>query len=118
MITCELGEKKYSIDFVSGRALREIGPALEMYTKIAAITAAVAKGDNLAEDQQPDINEAMDVMVKWFCVMFRNQFTPDEVYDSYPVDRLMHDVAFALVSVQTQMTQLLESFPTKAAETK
>ena len=28
MITCTLGEKKYTMDFVSGRALREMEPAV------------------------------------------------------------------------------------------
>lgn len=27
MITCKLGEKTYHIDFISGRALRELEPA-------------------------------------------------------------------------------------------
>ena len=30
MITCKLGEKTYSVDFVSGRALREMEPAAKM----------------------------------------------------------------------------------------
>ena len=54
----------------------------------------------------------MDTMVKWFCVLFNNQFTPDEVYDNYPADRLMHDIALALMAVQTQTTEVLDSFPT------
>ena len=34
----------------------------------------------------------------------------------YPVDRLMHDIALALMAVQTQTTDVLSDFPTKAAE--
>ena len=30
----------------------------------------------------------------------------------------MHDIAFALMAVQTQATNVLDSFPTKAAETE
>ena len=30
MITCTLGEKKYAVDFISGRALREMEPASKM----------------------------------------------------------------------------------------
>ena len=63
------------------------------------------------------IAEAMDEMIKWFCILFGNQFTPDEVLDYYPVDRLMHDIAFALMAVQTQTTHVLNEFPTKAAQT-
>ena len=35
-----------------------------------------------------------------------------EVYDNYPADRLMHDIALALMAVQTQTTEVLDSFPT------
>jgi hypothetical protein len=51
-------------------------------------------------------------MVKWFCILFCNQFSPDDVYDYYPADRLMHDIALALMAVQTQTTEVLASFPT------
>ena len=44
--------------------------------------------------------------------------TPDDVLDGYPVDRLMHDIALALMAVQTQTTSILDEFPTKAAQTE
>ena len=52
------------------------------------------------------------------CILFGNQFTPDDVLDYYPVDRLMHDIALALMAVQTQTTEILDEFPTKAARTE
>ena len=58
-----------------------------------------------------------NVMIRWFCILFGNQFTPDEVLDYYPVDRLMHDIALALMAVQTQTTGVLDEFPTRAAQT-
>ena len=33
MITCTLKDKKYAVDFISGRALREMEPAAKMYAK-------------------------------------------------------------------------------------
>ena len=51
-------------------------------------------------------------MVKWFCILFNSQFTPDEVYDNYPADRLMHDIALALMATQTQTTEVPDTFPT------
>ena len=54
-------------------------------------------------------------MIRWFCLLFGNQFTPDDVLDYYPVDRMMHDIALALMAVQTQTTEILDEFPTKAA---
>ncbi len=114
MITCTLGERKYTVDFISGRALREMEPAAKMYGKIVAISNAALKGETVPDTQQLTINDAMDVMIKWFCLLFQNQFTPDEVLDGYPVDRLMHDIALSLMAVQSQTTEILSDFPTKA----
>lgn len=113
MITCSLADKKYTVDFISGRALREMEPAAKMYGQIVALSNAAVKGEALPEDRQPTLTEAMDVMIKWFCLLFGNQFTPDEVLDGYPVDRLMHDIALSLMAVQTQTTEILDEFPTK-----
>lgn len=54
--------------------------------------------------------------IRWFCLLFGNQFSSDDVLDGYPVDRLMHDIALALMAVQTQTTEILNEFPTKAAK--
>ena len=54
----------------------------------------------------------MNVKVKWFFVLFKNQFTPDEVYDNYPADRLMHDIVLAMMAVQTRTKEVLDTFPT------
>ena len=115
MISCSLGDKKYTIDYVTGRALREMEPAAKMYAKIVAVSNAAVKGEAVETDGLT-IGEAMDVMIKWFCVLFGNQFTPDDVLDNYPVDRLMHDIVIALFAVQAQTTDVLASFPTTAAE--
>ena len=103
------------MDYVTGRALREMEPAARMYAKIVAVANAAAKGEALSEEETFTIPEAMDVMFRWFCILFGNQFTVDDVLDHYPVDRLMHDVALALMAVQTQTTGILSDFPTKAA---
>ena len=118
MITCKLGEKTYTVDFISGRALREMEPAAKMYAKIVAFSNAAVNGEAVAEDAKFTIPDAMDVMIHWFCLLFGNQFTPDDVLDGYPVDRLMHDIALALMAVQTQTTEILDEFPTKAAGTE
>lgn len=117
MITCTLSGKRYHVDFVSGRALREMEPAAKMYGRIVAISNAALRGETSEEAQNLSIAEAMDEMIKWFCILFGNQFTPEDVLDHYPVDRLMHDIAFALMAVQTQTTHVLNEFPTKAAQT-
>ncbi len=118
MITCTLGGQKYTVDFVSDRALREIEPAAKMYGRIVALSNAAIKGEMPADADQLSVADAMDEMIKWFCILFGNQFTPDDVLDKYPVDRLMHDIALALMAVQTQTTNILDEFPTKAAKTE
>ena len=112
MVTCTLGDKKYSVDFISGRALREMEPASKMYGKLVALSKAAVEGHDVS-DEKLTIPEALDTMVKWFCILFGNQFSVDDVYDHYPADRLMHDIARAIMAVQTQATEVLDSFPTK-----
>jgi len=116
MITCTLKDKKYAVDFISGRALREMEPAAKMYAKIVVLSNAAVKGEEILQEQQISVTDAMDVMIRWFCLLFGNQFTSDDVLDGYPVDRLMHDIALALMAVQTQTTEILSQFPTKAAK--
>lgn len=118
MISCTLNGKKYTVDFVSGRALREMEPAAQMYGRIVAISNAALKGEVPEDAKNLSIGEALDVMIRWFCLLFGNQFTPDDVLDYYPVDRMMHDIALALMAVQTQTTEILDGFPTKAAKTE
>lgn len=118
MVSCTLNEKKYTVDFVSGRALREMEPAAQMYGRIVAISNAALKGEVPEDAKNLSIGEALDVMIRWFCLLFGNQFTPDDVLDYYPVDRMMHDIALALMAVQTQTTEILDEFPTKAAKTE
>ena len=115
MITCKLGEKTYRIDYISGRALRELEPAARMYSKIVGISNAAMRGEPVPEADQLTISDAMDTMIQWFCLVFGNQFTPDELLDHYPVDRLMHDIALTLMAVQAQTTSILNEFPTTAA---
>ena len=45
MITCTLNGRKYSVDFITGRALREMGPAAKMYSRIVALSNAALKGN-------------------------------------------------------------------------
>ena len=80
------------------------------------LSNAAVKGEEIPQDQQISVTDAMDVMIRWFCLLFGNQFSPDDVLDGYPVDRLMHDIALALMAVQTQTTEILSQFPTKAAK--
>ena len=114
MITCTLGDKKYCVDKITGRALREMEPAARMYAKIIEMTnAAVEGGDPADKGDAPTLASAMDTLVRWFCILFGNQFTPDEFYDNYPCDSIMVDIPVALMAVQTATTEVLSDFPLK-----
>ena len=118
MITCTLGNQKYSVDKVTGRVLREIEPASQMYAKVLRMTSGVLDGAEPEEKgDNPSLAEALDVLVKWFCILFGNQFTPDEFYDHYPADRIMVDIPVALMAVQTATTEVLGDFPTNPTAT-
>jgi len=43
MITCTLNDKKYTVDFITGRALREMEPAAKMYSRIVALSNAAQR---------------------------------------------------------------------------
>ena len=92
MITCTLNGKKYTVDYITGRALREMEPAAKMYGRIVSLSNAALKGEVPEEAKELSIPDAMDEMIRWFCILFGNQFTPDDVLDYYPVDRLMHEL--------------------------
>ena len=73
-------------------------PAAKMYGRIVALSNAVLKGETPVDAGELSIAGAMDVMIRWFCILFGNQFTPDDVLDYYPVDRLMHDTESLILS--------------------
>ena len=82
-----------------------------MYGRLVRLSQDATEGKDVSQEQLT-VTDALDTMVKWFCILFGNQFTPDEMYDNYPADRLMHDIALALMAVQTQTTEVLDTFPT------
>ena len=45
MISCTLGEKKSTVDNVTGRAPREMEPAARLYAKLVAVGKAAAAGE-------------------------------------------------------------------------
>ena len=114
MITCTLNGKKYTMDFVTGRALREIDAAADMYRRLVQITEAAGQGKDVSGETLT-VREAMDVMVRWFCLLFGNQFSPDDMYDYYPADCIMKDISAAIIAVQAQTTEVLSEFPTMPA---
>ena len=61
MITCTLGEKKYTVDFVSGRALREMEPASKMYGRLVRLSQDATEGKDVSQEQLTEYyREAMN----------------------------------------------------------
>ena len=114
MITCKLGDKTYTVDFIAGRALREMGPALKVYSQIAkALAGEEEAAEKCSDDFSVFIFACVAMSVGDF---FGNQFTPEDVYDGYPADRLVEDIVLAMLAVQSQTTEVLKSFPTTPAQ--
>ena len=103
MLQVTLGEKTYTAEYVSALALREIGKPLEIIRR---------RED---EAQPGSFEKDLDILVSWFCVLFGNQFKPGEVYEKYPADRLIPDVALAVMAVSNRVSNILSTFPTTAA---
>ena len=103
MLSVTLGENVYTIDYVTALALREIGRPMEIIKK-------AEKGEEIATFEKD-----LDTLVNWFCVLFRNQFKPAEVYEKYPADRLITDITLAALAVNNRVSSVLSAFPTKAA---
>ena len=59
MITCTLGEKKYTVDFVSGRALREMEPASKMYGRLVRLSQDATEGKDVSQEQLT-VTDALD----------------------------------------------------------
>ena len=119
MLKCVLGDKTFTIPYVKGRAFREIDSAMTAYTKMLVIGQKAEKGEALTEEESHlTVQELTDRLVEWFCLLFENQFTPDEVYDNYPSDRLIVDIVSAVLKVNAQLADTLEDFPTRAAATE
>ena len=56
MITCTLGEKKYTVDFVSGRALREMEPAAKVYGGLVRMSQDAVEGKDVSAEQMTMTN--------------------------------------------------------------
>jgi len=106
MFTVTLGDKKYKVDKVTPRTLREIGGAQAVLKRWTETPETV------------DMKKDMDTLISWFVVLCGNQFTADDVYDNYPCDKIITDIGLALASVNAQVTEVLKAFPTESESKK
>ena len=95
-----------------------MGPAMAAYQNIQKAGEAVKTGVMPEELKDINVGEVYDALVKWFCLIFGNQFAPDDMYDHYPADKMVSDIVLAMLAVQAQTTEVLDSFPTTAAKGK
>ena len=101
MFTVTLNQKTYQVDYVRAKALREMGGPLEIMRKMRE------------EKYYPD-GDALDTLVKWFCIFCGNQFSAEEMLEDYPADRLLIDIFSAVSHCQGGVTEVLSRFPTQA----
>ena len=115
MFTITVKDKVHKVEKVTPRAIYEMGPALEMFTKIKRVTQQAMKGEAV-ESGAEDIKQAMDVLIDWFVIFCGNRFTRDDILDGYPADSIMTDIGVALRAVQMQVTEAIKAFPTTARQ--
>ena len=108
MLSVTLGEKTYTVEYVTALALREIGRPMEIIRRNE-------RGDDAKDGDAKTFERDLDTLVNWFCVLFQNKFKPSEVYEKYPADRLITDITLAALAVNNRVSGILSSFPTKAA---
>ena len=65
MITCTLNGKKYAVDFITGRALREMEPAAKMYSRIVALSSAALKGEPPEDAKELSIGDCYEAAEVW-----------------------------------------------------
>ena len=99
MLQVTLGEKVYRVNYAKAIVLR----ALEEPMKILERPDSGSLEEACARD--------LDALVNWFCLLFENQFTASDVYEFYPTDRLLHDIAIAVYAVKSHVSQALPPFP-------
>ncbi len=106
-MTIELGKKKYTVEGVPIRALAEMDEAWDVYRKLVKAASGQDAGDS-------GFHQIVTPLAKWLVVLFKDQFTVDEVMDNYPADRFIADVGLMLQAVAGRVTDALTAFPTKA----
>ena len=112
----KLMDKTYTIPFVKARAYREMDDAIDAYTELVSMAAEEEAGKK-ATAKDTKISDYMDRLVEWFCVLFDNQFSPDEFSDGYPADQLITDLVTALLKVRDNMAETIGDFPSDPAAT-
>lgn len=107
MLKITLGNRTYETPYVTALALREIGGPIKILKKL----------EKPGENDEQEIGRDLDLLVNWFCLLFGRQFTPEDVYNNYPADRLLPDLTLAVMAVQQRVSGALTEFPTKAGGT-
>ena len=82
MISCKLGEKTYFVPCITMRAMRELGPAANIWAKLQMLVRSLNEGQNPGEI--PDIKDILDTLTDWFCVLFGRQFPPTMCMTTIP----------------------------------
>ena len=90
-------KKQYQVPYINGRTLRNSDA-------VAALIEKARNGDAFMPDE-------VDACCEWFCGLFQNQFTMDELLDGYDVDALMPDIFAAYMAVINSTTKVLTEFP-------
>ncbi len=90
-------DKTYEIPFFRGVALRKC-------KEIGDLTEKAKSGEAFT-------SEEFDKCVEWFCLLFDNKFTTDDLLNGYPSDQLMPDIFAAYFAMQAGVLRAFTEFP-------
>ena len=90
-------DQVYNIPFFNGLALHES-------EKVGRAFEKSSQDETLSQEEIGDC-------LKWFCLIFGNKFTIDELLKGYQVDRLMMDIFSAYYAMQQHVMEALTEFP-------
>jgi hypothetical protein len=94
-------KKTYRVPYISGKSLMQS-------QVIERIVEEVRKGND------PGMTDAeLMEACEWFCTLFQNQFTAEELLEGHPSDHLRSDIFAAYMFVQNEMAKALKKFPMK-----
>lgn len=108
MFSVTLGGETKTVPFVTAKALRDLEAPMVILAKWEE-----AKKEN---EDRPLTPAQVDVVVRWFSDFMQGAFSPEEILEKYPADRLLLDVHVAVLTVQRAITEKLNHFPLRLAE--
>lgn len=90
-------DKAYTVPFINGYA--------------AISTEKIERLIQKTNTGEAFTNDDYRACLEWFCKVFGDQFTPEELAEGYPANTLIKDIFTVYLSLQTDVFEKLTMFP-------